>query len=290
MEENKAVNTTEEDNLDPARFVKQARKSRKIRQGRKKQSTIRKTVRFFMTVLLLFLLIYISKMPQWYLPKDAFTKANTNVINIQNNSIVKPYRIMALLKSRGVPHVPIYLMRTKNIEKDIKTLTPVKDVYIRRYAFPARLNIIVKERNPVLSVYLNEKSPVMGAFADDGTFIGKEFMPLSPNIKTIKVLASPNGDFGYTKWNLENINELQKIVTYIETYAKEPVEYIDMRNPADVYVKVKTVNIRLGKLDGTLYERLKRISSILPQVKLIKSKVQYIDISWEKVNYIKLSK
>ena len=79
-----------------------------------------------------------------------------------------------------------------------------------------------------------------------------------------------------------------KIAKYVSVYSKEPVEYIDMRNPYDVYVKIKTVNIRLGKLDAGVYERIKRIPSILPQVKLVDAKVKYLDLSWEKVNYLKL--
>lgn len=288
MDEKKSVQ--KEDVVDPVKLVKNVKKSRKVRQGRKKQSVLRKTVRFFMTLFMVFLLIYVSKMPQWYLPKDAYSKIDNNVIVIRNNKIVKSYRILAAMKGHDVPSVPIYLMRTRDIEKDIKTLQPIKNVYIRRYAFPARLQIIVKERNPVISICFNEKEPAIGAFAEDGVFIGKEFMPLNPSIKTIKVLAPASGDYSYTKWNLDQLNELQKIAAYIEMYSQEPVEYIDMRNPADVYVKIKTVNIRLGKFDSSIYERLERISSILPQIKLIKAKVQYLDISWEKVNYLKLVK
>ena len=288
MEKDKSVK--QEEIVDPVKLVKKVRKSRKIRQGRRKQSAVRKTVRFLMTVLLIFLLIYISKMPQWYLPHNAYTTANNQTVIIQNNRIVKSYRILVFLKLHKVPDVPIYMMKTKDLEKDIKTLKPIKDVYIRRYAFPARLHVIVKERNPVISIYLDEKGQAVGAFTDDGVLIGREFMPLSSDIKTIKVLSPAGGDYSYTKWKLDNINEIQKIAAYIETYSNEPVEYIDMRNPADVYVKIKTVKIRLGKLDSSVYERIKRIPSILPRIKFIDLKVQYLDLSWEKVNYLKLIK
>ena len=92
----------------------------------------------------------------------------------------------------------------------------------------------------------------------------------------------------YHKWDLAKIQQIRKIVKYIETYSKEPVEYVDFRNPNDVFVKVETVNIRLGKLDDTVYKRIERVPSILPQVKLVDSKVKYLDLSWEKVNYLKL--
>ena len=102
-------------------------------------------------------------------------------------------------------------------------------------------------------------------------------MPLSKDYKTILVLSYGNKGDDYHKWDLPKIQQIQKIV-----------KYVDFRNPNDVFVKVKTVNIRLGKLDDTVYKRIERIPSILPQVKLVDSKVKYLDLSWEKVNYLKL--
>lgn len=288
MEENIQGNNNQEEIVDPTKLVKKVRKSRKVRKGRRKQSVLRKTFRFLMTFLMLFLFIYVSKMPQWYLPKDAYTKSSNSRIIIENNRIVKPYRILAFLKLHEVPNKPIYMMKTQPLEDDIRKLRPIKDVYIRRYAFPARLQIIVKERNPVITIVHEEKSPAVGAFAEDGVFMGHDFMPLDPKLKTIKVIAKYGGDTSYTKWTQANINEIQKIAYYVSAYAKEPVEFIDLTNPNDIYVKVKTVKIRLGKPDGTMYERIKRIPSILPRIKFIKANIEYLDISWEKVNYLKL--
>ncbi len=287
-EETKTEINNEEEIVDPVKLVKKVRKSRKLRRGRRKQSALRKTFRFLMTVFVIFMLIYISKMPQWYLPKNAYSTASNNIIKIHNNKIVKNYRILAFLKAHKVPDVPIYMMKTADIEQDIKKLKPIKDVYIRRYAFPARLVIIVKERNPVISIAMNEKDPIVGAFAEDGVLIGHEFMPLSPDIKTVKVIAKYGGEDSYTKWNLAKINEIQKISTAVKSATKEPIEYIDMRNPNNIFVKVKTTKIRLGKIDGSIYDRIERIPSILPQIKIVKSNVDYLDVSWEKVNYLKL--
>lgn len=276
----------EEEVIDPKKLVNKARKSRKVRKGRRKQNVFRKSFRFFMTIFLIFALIYVSKMPQWYLDKKAYTTVNNNTINIENNRIVKPYRILAFLKLHKVPDKPIYMMKTADIERDIKKLPPVKDVYIRRYAFPARLQIIIKERVPAISIVPDEKSAPIAAYAKDGTLIGHEFMPIPVGMKTIKVIAS--NATSYTKWDINKIKEVENIAEYVTTYSKEPVEYIDMRNPYDIYVKIPTVNIRLGKIDSGIYDRIKRLPSILPEVKLMTAKVKYVDLSWEKVNYLKL--
>ncbi len=287
MEEFQGENQ-EEQIIDPVKLVKKVHKSRKLRHGRKKQTTLRKTFRFFMTIFLIFALVYISKMPQWYLDKNAYTTVKNNTIIIENNKIVKPHRILAFLKLHKVPEKPIYMMKTAGLERDIKKLPPVKDVYIRRYAFPARLQIIIKERIPIISIAPSETLPPVAAYTKDGILIGHEYMPLAPDIKTIRVLSYGNKGDDYKKWDINKINEIEKIVKYVSLYSKEQVEYLDLRNPNDVYVKIKTVNIRLGKIDGGVYERIKRIPSILPQVKLTDAKVKYLDLSWEKVNYLKL--
>lgn len=63
-----------------------------------------------------------------------------------------------------------------------------------------------------------------------------------------------------------------------------------MRKPNDVFVKIQTTSIRLGTLDSTVYERIKRIYTILPQITNVDSQIQYIDLSWDKVNYLKMKK
>ncbi|MCI5887904.1 MAG: FtsQ-type POTRA domain-containing protein [Brachyspira sp.] len=280
--------TEQDEFIDPKRLVNTVRKKRKLRKGRKRQSIFRKFFRFIMTIVLLCGFVYISKMPQWYLPKDSFKKVAGTSVEIINNSIVKPQMIFALLKNTEVPNVPIYMAKTEHIRKEIKKLPPVKEVYIRRYAFPARLQIILKERVPVITISPDLKVQPVAAFSEDGVIMKKEFLPLDKNIKTILVLSYGNKGDDYTKWNAAKIHQIEEMVNYIETYSKEKVEYVDMRNPFDVYVKIKTVNIRLGRLDESLYKRIERLPSILPQVKLVDSKVKYLDLRWEKVFYLKL--
>lgn len=280
--------TEQDEFIDPKRLVNTVRKKRKLRKGRKRQSIFRKFFRFIMTIVLLCGFVYISKMPQWYLPKDSFKKVAGTSVEIINNSIVKPQMIFALLKNTEVPNVPIYMAKTEHIRKEIKKLPPVKEVYIRRYAFPARLQIILKERVPVITISPDLKVQPVAAFSEDGVIMKKEFLPLDKNIKTILVLSYGNKGDDYTKWNAAKIHQIEEMVNYIETYSKEKVEYVDMRNPFDVYVKIKTVNIRLGRLDENLYKRIERLPSILPQVKLVDSKVKYLDLRWEKVFYLKL--
>lgn len=253
-----------------------------------KQERFRGFVRFFLTLFMLFALVYLANCQGWYMDKNAFNYVGGNSVEIINNKIIPSHKILALLKNSNVPDVPIYLARTNSIKKELMKLPPVENVYIRRYAFPARVQIIIRERVPVITISPDVKVSPVAFFTTDGKLIGREYMPLSKDYKTILVLSYGNKGDDYRKWDLKKNQQIQKIAKFVETYSKEPVEYIDFRNPNDVYVKIKTVNIRLGRIDETLFKRIERIPSILPQVKLVDSKVKYLDLSWEKVNYLKL--
>lgn len=74
----------------------------------------------------------------------------------------------------------------------------------------------------------------------------------------------------------------------MEQFSGQPVEYIDLRNPKDIYIKLPQVNVRLGELDYMALSRVRNISAILPQIKTLNKKIKYIDLRWEDTQYIKL--
>lgn len=284
----KFENHRQEQIVDGKRLVTKMQRKRQIRKGRKRQNNFRGFLRFLMNVVLIVAIVYLVKLPQWNMDKKAFTKIGGSSVEIINNKMVPSHRIFAALKTSNVPNVPIYMAKTEDIKNVIMKLTPVEDVYIRRYAFPARMQIILREREPMITISPDVKVAPVAFFTKDGKLIGRDYLPLKKEYKTLLVLSYGNKGDDYRKWDVKKLDRLEKIAKYVETYSKEPVEYIDIRNPANVFVKIKTVNIRLGKIDETVFERIKRIPSILPKVKLVDSKVKYLDLSWEKVNYLKL--
>ncbi len=288
MDENEQQINEEEQQQDGKHLVHKKRRERVVRKGRMKQERFRAVMRFFISVGLILGMVYVLKADGWYMDNNAFNKADGNSVQIINNKIVPSVKIMTMLKNSNVPHLPLYMARTNSIKKELMQLAPIENVYIRRYAFPARIQIIIRERTPVITISPDIKSPPVAFFTTDGTLIGREFLPLDKSYKTILVLTYGNKGDDYRKWDLEKIKEIQKIVKYVETYSKEQVEFVDFRNPNDIFVKIKTVNIRVGKLDENVYKRIERIPSILPQVKDVETKVKYLDLSWEKVNYLKL--
>lgn len=280
---------TEEQYNDGQKLVEKKQQERKLRKGKKQQNLLKGTLRFLTTVAIVGFVGYILTFKGWYLPNDVFQKCANNRIRIDNNKIAKTNKIKASIKDVPVPKVPIFLSNMTALRKQILSLSPVEDVLIRRYAFPARVQIIVKESTPIVSISPDVNVRPVAAFTKEGRLItGADYLPLPPEYNTLLILSYGNKGDDYKKWDLKKIDEIQKIANNVESYSGEPVEYVDMRNPDDIYVKVTTVLIRVGKNDATLNERIKRLPSILPEAEKVKAKLKYIDIRWDNVNYLKM--
>ena len=264
---------------DGKRLVKKMQRNRQIRKGRKRKNAFRTFLCLVMNIIIIFALYYLTQMPQWYLNENAFTTGES--LEIINNNIVSTKKILSALKTEEVPNIPIYMLDTKHLKSILEELPPVDEVYIRRYAFPARLLIILRERQPYISVSPDAKVPPVAFFTKDGKLIGREYLPLKPDYKTLLVLSYGNKSDDYANWDLKKLQELEKLAKHVSIYSKEPVEYIDLRNPEDVYIKIKSVNIRLGRFDSEIFDRVKRIPSVLPEAHLMDSELIYIDLRWD---------
>ena len=272
MQHNDENNPVENNlNINIERRVKINQMQRNVRRGRERLRWFRCWVRLFMIILLVFCAYKVYKLPQWYLNKNIFSSASNNTLNIVGNKIK-----------------PIYLFDTAKIEKEIEKLPPVKQVYIKRLWFPARLSIIILERRPILRISPDPKVPPIAFFAEGGKLIGRDYLPLKNIENTILVLTYGTKGDDYRTWDEKKIRKIETIVHATEQFSGQKVEYIDMRNPKDVYIKLPIVNIRIGELDYMALSRVRNISAILPQIKTLKKKIKYIDLRWEDAQYIKL--
>lgn len=277
------------DNLNIERRVKINQMQRNVRRGKERLRWLRCWLRLFMIVLLVFLAYKVYKMPQWYLNKNVFSSASNNTLTIIENKITPTHRILSILRQYPVPQKPIYLFKTKEIEKEIEKLVPVKQVYIKRLWFPARLSIIVVERRPILRISPDPDVAPVAYFAEGGKLIGRDYLPINNGEKnTILVLTYGTKGDDYRNWDEKKIKKIETIVRAMEQFAGMSVEYIDMRNPKDVYIKLPVVNVRVGELDFMALSRVRNISAILPQIETLDKKIKYIDLRWQDAQYIKL--
>ncbi len=284
----KSQNRQEDYNL-AKHSVKHKQLERKIRKKRKKLNALKAFLRLIVVALLLFLTYEFFKLPQWYLPQDAFKKQDSRIVEIINNNIIPSKVIYDVIKDVPVTKLPIFLMSVQPVKKELFKIPVVKSVYVRRYGFPARIQIIIRERIPVAVIKTDLKAKPAAFFTTDGILVtNKNYMGLSETKSALKILTKPEKI--EKNWTVKRVEYIKQVVKAVETYSGEKVEYIDMRIPNDVYVKIQTTSIRLGVLDNTVFERIERIYTILPQIGEVNSQVKYIDLSWDKVNYLKMKK
>ena len=268
------------------RRLQQARMQRQVRKSQRRLNQLRVLWKLIILIGLVCMGYFILKMPQWRMHTNAFDSVNSSALEIVNNKIVPSQKILSALRRNQVSTRPIFLVETDNLKESIMKLEPVQNVYIRRFWFPARLRIILVERTPIVTISPDVDVPPIAFFSSDGKLIGRDYMPLSDEYKTVRVITYGSGD-DYRNWDKTKVLNFKKLANYVEADSGEEVEYIDYRNPKDVYVKIPTVNIRLGSFNAGTFEKIHRIPSLLPQVKMLNKKVKYIDLRWD-TNYIKL--
>src|SRR5574344_309891 len=240
------------------RRLKQHRMERKVRKSQLWIVRFRILLRLCLLALMLFCGYKLLRIHQWYLPQNIFYSINNKSLEVLNNRIVPSSKILAQLRKTTIPHEPIYKFDTSEIKENLMQLDPVENV--QPIAF----------------------------FTSDGKLIGRDYMPLKGCFKTVLVLSyGTRGDDDHN-WKLDKLQRIQQRAKAVETCSGEQVQFVDYRNPRDIYIKIKTANIRLGKVDDTVFNRIKRIPSILPQVKTLDKPIKYIDLRWINTNYIKL--
>ncbi len=249
-------------------------------------------MRIFLSLVMIIAICYggikILKLPQWYIDSAKLSAADSSVIKIQGNVITPDYKIINMIRQTQLPYTQIFRLNTKELEKNISQLQPIKKVYVRRFWFPARLTVALDERTPIFLLAPNLESEPNSALCTDGTLIDHDYLPLNPSIKTKKLLTYGVRDGFDEVWDKKRVEEIIKLVKAIEAYSGQEVQYIDLRNNSDVYIMLKEYLIRFGEINDTALKRAKWIASILPQARSVEGKIKYIDLRWDDSQYFRL--
>lgn len=271
-----------------ARRMKQQKLRRKARRGEIALRRLYKFIRFILIIAIFYGIHKAAYLHYWYFPSDLYNKPLGERIEILGNKIVPNEKILNEMRKFPVEHKPIYRINPEKMAHGIEQLSPVKRAYIRRFWFPARYVVMIEEVVPAIVIAPSENVPVVAAFAIDGEIISREYLPLKDECNAVKVLSYGTKGDDYEHWDVEKIRQLHKLAKQLELYSGENVEYIDLRNPHDIYAKIDSVKLRLGELDVSLFERIKVVADILPAVKEMTDPVAYIDLSWKVTKYIKM--
>jgi len=261
---------------------------RRVGSQRAQIRAVRVLLRLAIIVFIIFFTALVLRANRWHLDLEALRVPDPAVLKIEGNVITPTYKIVDMIRQTDIPDVPIYRLDTHEIEKNIAGLEAVEKVYVRRFWLPARLLIVVEERTPVFEITPNLDTVPISAITDEGIFIGRDYMPLSKRFKTTKILSYGVRGDDYENWSQERVRELQKFIKAVEAYSKEEVEYLDLRDPKDVYVKLQDVLVRFGEVNDATFERAQWLATIIPETKNFKKKIKYIDLRWDEAHYIKL--
>ena len=256
---------------------KRYEKKRAIKRFNRRIMLCKVFIKLSLICLILFGLSKLAVCSIWYFPADIFSGNNPNLI-INGANITSKEIIIKELQSEGVADRPFYLVSPKKYEKRLEKLSPINKVFIRRFLFPTRFEVNIDEKIPQVTIATSPTAPEIAAISTDGSIISKEFLPINTTkYRTYKILTSDD----YTKWTKEEILYLLTLAERLEDYSSEKLVYLDIRNKNDVYAELETTKIRIGKFDYTLKERIKKLTSIMPQIENLKSRTQYIDLRWD---------
>lgn len=270
--------------------VKRKQKERQLRKQKKKQKRVKTLLRFLFFVLVVLSIYAFIKLPQWYLREDAFSNPDSKTIEFVNNKLAPLPVLYNSLGGIKFSKMPIFIMPVSPVKKELYKLPVIKDVYVRRYGFPARIKIIVREKVPSAVLKTDLKQLPVAFVTTDGTLVTTVcYMASAEYNNPLKILVK-HPDF-QNDWDAKRVQYIEKIAKEVEKYSSEKVDYVDMTTPNDVYVKIESTTVRLGVLDSTVFERIERLYTILPQINksdVDGSKIKYVDISWDRVQYLKL--
>ena len=165
---------------------RQKRMQRQVKHTQRRLNRLRAVYKLLVILFMILMGRFILKMPQWRLPSNSFDRVDSPSLEIVNNRIVPSQKILSALRRTKGPLKPIFLGKTEPLKESIMKLEPVRDVYIRRFWFPARLRIVVIERVPAITISPNIDVPPIAFFSTDGKLIGRDYMPLDESYKTDK--------------------------------------------------------------------------------------------------------
>ena len=263
---------------------------RLILNERKRLKFLIKFLKFAMFVGICALGIFILKLPSWHINQTHLKEAQPWVLNIEGNVVTPTYKIVDVIRQTELEDVGLYRLDIKQLEKNIESLEAIKNAHIRRFWLPARFYIKIDERTPVFVIAPNNETPPIASITSDGIYLGRDYMPISPRFKPTKILSYGAKGDEYENWDKVRTKELIKLTRTIKAHSKQEIEYIDLRNPEDIWIKLSDYLIHFGKLNSTAIKRAQSIESIFSGIEQIPNKkdIIHIDIRLDDSKYLKM--
>lgn len=199
-------------------------------------------------------LVALWRMPQWLWTGEA---------RIEGAKRIDPqYARRVALGDRGLP---LFRIDPRLIRARLMELEAVEDVKVRRWLFPARVEIVLQERVPVVRVE-GKASPT---YLDSA---GKAFT-LPPGAKPEKAIAL-GVHLASASLAPADRTALRRL---LDTWPKGSVGVVDMRDPASWSARIDGIRVLLGTSEA-LDEKFRVFEHLIPLARQGGKRLEYIDL------------
>lgn len=212
---------------------------------KRRQHLRRKAFRFFATIGLFAALIGIWVVPIWQYSGEITIKGNRWVSTDTIRAAINP------------PPAPMYRMDPSLLKEQVQTIPQIERVDIRRWLFPARLEVRVKERTPVArvasqSIFLDEEGVLFSA-------------PIQPIPLTVLLPASYQGETP------------EAFRAFFKEWPTKASGLLDLRQKDDIKVSLGGLTARFGAAEE-IPAKFRAFFRLRPLAKRYGDALEYLDL------------
>jgi cell division septal protein FtsQ len=276
---------------------RQASYIQKRRAQKKKRvfySRIRATFKITSALILLVLMYSALTMSFWRFSPEQFS--------VHGNTLITRQHLEPFVKA--LADKPLYQINPLKVAEKIQAEIPYAEhVYVRRRLLPVGLDISVVEKpvwgilytmsgsktsikkaakpgeKPVVTVSKSVEKPMMLLHWDNST---TDLTPYALTPKVSEALGSPVKVISDTlAVKVQKLDDYRDLVQLLSSRPKDAkLLYLNISNPNDVTAKFDGFNVRIGRMDGSLKERVVRLFSVLQATREHQQEIQWVDLRW----------
>ncbi|HBN08548.1 MAG TPA: hypothetical protein DD435_07820 [Cyanobacteria bacterium UBA8530] len=226
---------------------KAEKENRETLTRKRRRRLRRRLLKFLLLVSLIAASVTLWNLPFW---------RYAGIVTVRGNRIVPSE---AIARKIGNTDLPLFRIDPKGIETRIEEIPEIEKARVRRWLFPARIEVQVNERIPFAQV--SQK-----VFLDQ---LGNRFSAPIQHVPLFVVLPIP-----YTDQSKETFRRL------VALWPPEATGAIDLSLSEDLRINLKGIAVRLGKIERAeeLDEKFKTFYRLLPLAERYGNRLEYVDL------------
>jgi cell division septal protein FtsQ len=178
---------------------------------------------------------------------------------------------------------PLYTIDPEQLAASMKERFILIDrVYVRRYLFPARLQINLMEKMPWAEVYESPDAPrpyaVLTQGADEKyTLIDLKDYHYNPDpVRPLPKVVVPQ----MVGLRPRFIAKLDTLLHQLQSVRGMHFQYLDSSVPDQLLARFDVVDVHIGRLEPATTARLERLIPLIPKIHEMKDQITSVDLRW----------